>query len=244
MSWRELMEDIWAILYPPDNRCIFCCSADQKLIYPYQICQRCWGSLPFIRPPQCDICGKPLQDEKQLICRDCVEHGRFFTKARAVFEYMPSVHEVIYRYKYKGQQELSRSLGLLMAYVFESIHWPAMDAIIPVPLHPAKLKQRGYNQSALLARQMGGSLGLPVLDNALRRCRDTKAQVTLDRQQRYANMVGAFIAEAPSLIEGKMLLLIDDILTTGATADACAKALMDAGAGAVYVFTLATGTRK
>jgi ComF family protein len=243
MNWRTLIEDVCDIIYPPANKCIFC-NQEGKLIVPYSICEHCWDTLPFTKPPLCDICGKPIDSAKLRICCDCVKYSRSFVKAGAVLEYMPSVHETIYRYKYKGHSELAKPLGLLMAHVASRIAWPDMDVLVPVPLHYERLRQRGYNQSALLARYMGYELNLPVLDKALYRCRDTKAQATLDRAERRANIAGAFAVSNLKYTEGKTIMLIDDILTTGATADACAQALLGGGAKAVYVFTLATGVLK
>ncbi|MBZ4665789.1 MAG: phosphoribosyltransferase [Mahella sp.] len=243
MNWRTFIEDICDIIYPPANTCIFC-EQENELVMPYNICRRCWDMLPFVRPPLCDICGKPIDSAKQHICRDCAEYSRSFIKAGAVLEYMPSVHETIYRYKYKGHSELAKPLGILMAHVVSRLAWPDIDALVPVPLYSERLRQRGYNQSALLARYMGYELNLPVLDKALYRCRDTKAQAALDRAERRANIAGAFTVKNLKYTEGKTIMLIDDILTTGATADACTQALLAGGARAVYVFTLATGVLK
>jgi ComF family protein len=115
----------------------------------------------------------------------------------------------------------------------------SVDALVPVPLDAARLRARGYNQAALLAASLGAALGWPVLPDALQRTRPTRPQVGLSPRERRANVRGAFGCPAPSLVQGRRLLLIDDVMTTGATLDACAEALVVAGAARVYGLVVA-----
>lgn len=239
MRLEKLCKEICDLLYPPDDKCIFCGSSND-LIKPYYICNECWGALPFVKPPTCKLCGKPLLDNGSKLCHECANHKRWFRRAGAVLEYMPSVHDAIYRYKYKGHKEMAEPFGLLMANTFKALPWHAdIDALIAVPLYPGKLSQRGYNQAALLAKNMSVELELPIFD-AVCRCKDTAAQAKLSGYKRYKNVDGAFVLKNAKVIKDLNVLIIDDIFTTGATADACAKVLIEGGARAAYVFTLAT----
>jgi len=143
----------------------------------------------------------------------------------------------IHAFKYGGLRALSAILGEILYDCWETEPWP-VDAIVPVPLHSARLRQRGYNQSALLARELARYTGLPVVDRALLRVHPTLPQVDLDAAQRAANVQGAFRCQDASL-SGKRILLLDDVRTTGATLRACAQALSDGGIAGVWALTLA-----
>ncbi|MBV9121212.1 MAG: ComF family protein [Chloroflexi bacterium] len=151
--------------------------------------------------------------------------------------YDGAVRLAIHRLKYNGQRALAEPLGDYLSSVAEDAGLTA-DMIVPLPLHPRRLRQRGYNQSELLARRAGQRLGLPVARAAIRN-RDTADQIGLSRRQRQDNVRGAFACCDPDAVRGKRLLLIDDVCTTGSSLFACAAPLLRAGAGEVWGLAVA-----
>ena len=148
------------------------------------------------------------------------------------------MRQAIHQFKYHGVKALASPLAQLMAESLETKPVPA-DVIVPVPLHPRRLRERGYNQSGLLAQELGKRSGLPVTDKPLVRHRDAPAQArTASAEARRNNVRGAFSCN-DSRLEGKQVLIIDDVCTTGATLDSCAAALKEAGASSVWGLTLA-----
>lgn len=161
--------------------------------------------------------------------------------ARAVtlYEVDGTMRQAILLFKYGGRQSLGRHLGRLMVDAAESLFDPCeFDLLVPVPLHPSREQARGFNQAALLAKEVGRGWGLLVGHRLLRRVRATEAQ-SGGRREREENVKGAFRVARPDRVEGRKLLLVDDVLTTGATVNECAKALVAAGAAEVAVYTLA-----
>jgi len=146
------------------------------------------------------------------------------------------LRQAIHHLKYNGRACLAEPLGSLIVERWEKAALPA-DLIVPVPLHPARLRERGYNQSTLLAHQLAQACGLPVVEDALRRVKATLPQITLNAEQRKVNVQDAFEAQA-DLVQGRRVLLIDDVCTTGATLAACSHALKQAGATSVWALTL------
>ena len=147
------------------------------------------------------------------------------------------MREAIHRLKYSNSQDLAAPLGEMMASYWQDVHLPA-DVIVPVPLHARRLRERGYNQAALLARELGKGVGLPVLESALIRARHTSPQVDLNAEEREENVRGAFRCPDDQLA-GKRVLLVDDVYTTGATLEACSLALKRGGVHTVWALTLA-----
>jgi ComF family protein len=147
------------------------------------------------------------------------------------------MREAIHCLKYSNSQDLAVPLGEMMVSYWQDVYLPA-DVIIPVPLHARRLRERGYDQAALLARELGKGVGLPVLENALIRVRETSPQVDLDAEERKENVRGAFHCPHDRLA-GKSVLLVDDVCTTGATLEACSLALKQRGVRTVWALTLA-----
>jgi competence protein ComFC len=234
----DLKEGFLDILYPPDLSCILC--GEEAFIVPgYSLCRPCFDQLPFIRSSVCGVCGRPM--DKGEICPDCSVQDHHFHQACSVFEYSPEIQKLIYRFKYGGQTYLAPFLGRCMAEKLESMeNRPSIQGLVPVPLHPNRRRKRGFNQAELMAREMEKRTGIPVLDRVLIRKRDTSAQAGLRRLERMENMANAFAFRNREEIQSKILLLIDDIYTTGATAEQCSRVLMEAGASRVYVMTAAT----
>jgi len=158
-----------------------------------------------------------------------------FTRARAAGIYDDTLREAIHALKFKGARELVRPLSRVMVQTWET-HPAQVDLIVPVPLHRSRVRERGFNQSELLAREVARTLGLPMHPHLLRRCRATAAQSGLGAPDRRANVSGAFGAVEPA---PGTVLLIDDVFSTGFTASECARVLRRAGSIAVYVLTAA-----
>lgn len=185
----------------------------------------------------CPVCGAPADPAllpllRPRRCAHCRERAPPFATARSPYLHGGALAEAIHRLKYEGRVELARPLGVL----FAACEPPRADAVSPLPLHPSRLEARGYDQAFLLAAQAGRRFGLPLLP-LLRRVRVTRAQVGLDRRARAVNLALAFRASPRS--RGLRVCLVDDVLTTGATAADAARALLEAGARSVEVRTLA-----
>jgi ComF family protein len=150
------------------------------------------------------------------------------------------MREAIHRLKYSNSQDLAAPLGEMMVSYWREAPFPA-DVIVPVPLHTRRLRERGYNQAALLARELGKGVGLPVLERALIRVRYTSPQVDLNAEERKENVQGAFHCPTDR-VAGKSVLLVDDVYTTGATLEACSLALKQRGVLTVWALTLARAT--
>lgn len=237
-------------IYPPNLSCHICnrkvAGTEDCRLGNFILCTSCHEKLSFIMPPKCSKCGKHIEStisDYSPICRDCLKGNHTFYKGLSVLEYDALVKDLIYRYKYKGERYLKEPMihWMLEALVEES--WD-IDGILPVPLHPIRERQRGFNQAKLLARGLSQNLGVPIIEGVLIRVRNTPQQAKLGRAERLKNLNGAFRVKPAGggVIEGKSLLLVDDVYTTGSTADQCSRALMDAGAHRVYVITLAIGS--
>lgn len=208
------------------------------------ICPNCLERMPLLVPPLCRRCGQPLRGEaaQAELCRLCRQEGRFFAFARAPAVYDGAVKDWIHRFKYGGERELGEALGVLMGRFLERerVLWP-LDAVVPVPLHPSRLQERGFNQAEVLAKAVGAWVGRPVWTDVLQRARSTETQTKLPARARRDNVRGAFRSYRAQRIAGKRLLLVDDVLTSGATADEAARTLLKAGAAQVNVLCLAAG---
>jgi len=201
------------------------------------LCVACAAALPDAVPPRCGACWQ--QTAGGGLCPACQAYGPPCTAIRAPFTYAPPVARLVHAVKYRGVTAYVSPMATLMAAV-----WPvygfAVDVIVPVPLHSRRQRERGFNQAELLARELASILKTPVHADALRRARPTARQArTRRRGERLANLAGAFIVDDPQTIAGRGVLLVDDVTTTGATLAACAAALFDADARAVYGYAFA-----
>ena len=202
------------------------------------LCARCIEGLSRLEPPFCDTCAQPNVNGQ---CQWCLEHPVMIDGIRAPYLFEGPLREAVHRLKYRGWRAAAPVLGGLLAGYLEHHKFPAQttgQVLVPVPLHPRRLRSRGYNQSHLLAKEAGKLLEIPVRQDLVRRAKDSPPQVEVrSPEQRRANVAGSF--EAASGVEGLSILLVDDVATTGTTLFACAAALKDAGAVSVWGLVLA-----
>lgn len=224
-------------LYPP--ACPLCGRLLEK---GEAVCARCRPGLQVVAEPRCMCCGRPLPDEGQEYCPDCASMRHWFDQGAGVFPYQSAVRRMVMDLKFRGKTANARLLGRWMAaYVKPEIPLWRPDVLVPVPLHPRKLRRRGYNQARLLAESVGKILGIPVDAALVRRKNSTEAQMHLGRLARQRNLERAFAMGKGRKAEGN-ILLVDDIYTTGSTVDAVARILKANGAGKVYVLTACIGS--
>lgn len=221
----------WAVLldlvYPP--HCVACGRLGAWL------CAPCLQAYPAFRPPWCARCGRPLTQGG--LCRACRGAASSLGGTRSVGPHVAPLREAVHALKYEGGRVLAEPLAEMMAATWAPSPLP-VTAVVPVPLHPRRARQRGYNQAVLLARALAPRLGLPLHEEWLLRERDTRPQVGLTRAERWANVDGAFCCTAPIAVAGQRVLLVDDVLTSGATLRAGAGVLRAAGAEGVWALTL------
>lgn len=227
-----MLNTILNILFP--QSCPLCCRASTNH-RTAPICPQCWEKVSLYNGPLCNRCGKPLTSDKSIICGECISDEPSFKYARSYGLYEGGLEKAIKLLKYHGVTRLSVPLSDLLL----QLPLPRVDVIIPVPLHRRRLRERGFNQSALLSRHVAKRLKIPVAITSLIKHRDTHPQVDLDARDRRKNIKGAFTVENREMIYKKDIMLIDDVLTTGATVRECSKVLRKAGAGDIYVIALA-----
>ncbi len=218
------------ILFPPS--CVSCKTAGGWL------CQSCLNNISFISPPICESCGTPMVSATSF-CRQCRNNPlQYIDGIRTVsyFENNP-IRPAIHSLKYNNHKAVASILGKFLVDTYQRYNL-IVDVIIPVTLHPSRFRERGYNQSELLATQVGNILGLPINTTTLQRTRKTESQMQLGADKRRQNVANAFTCCNQELL-GQAVLLIDDVCTTGSTLDACARALKQSGVASVWGLTLA-----
>jgi competence protein ComFC len=194
------------------------------------VCNGCLDTITHVRDPACPVCGRPIQKQKK--CAYC-RHEKDLDYGRAWALYMPPMDTVMHFFKYRRFRGLSSFLGLSMANIVRhDLRLKEADRVVPVPLYWWKRLKRGYNQSRLLASVISRECGIPLHD-ALARTRNTRTQTRLTGEKRQRNVRGAFRLNGDG-IEDKTILLVDDVMTTGATIRECARALKRSGAARVY----------
>jgi len=229
-SFQQVTESIYNLIYPP--RCVSCQAA---LTY---FCVNCKANLVYITLSACDRCGYPNANTNSP-CHQCQTNPLNYLDAirsAAFFDDGP-LKIAIHKFKYQNYQALGKEFAPLLANCYTINHLKT-DVIVPVPLHKSRYKERGYNQSTLLAKGLSKLIGQPIDSKTLVRHRVTKTQMTLKAKERKNNVTKAFACQSKAL-EDKSILLIDDVCTTGATLDACAQALKQMNTRAVYGLTLA-----
>jgi competence protein ComFC len=205
----------------------------------------CWSQVRFVTAPFCDRCGLPYDGSisRTFICSNCEGVPLHFRFARSAVVANPLILQIIHRYKYNRAVCFEPFLAdLLCRQAVQSLQQEKWDFIVPVPLHPAKEREREFNQASNLARHLSRATNIPVNEKLLRRVRPTATQTQLNRPERAANVSRAFALRGNVKLNGAKIVLVDDVLTTGATTSACAQMLRNAGAGDLCVWTVARGT--
>ncbi len=214
------------------------------------LCSSCRTQFYPIESPKCIRCGEMFKSRtgSDHICEKCLTQKTHFDCIRSAGQYDGSLMALIHRFKYKRKMQLARPLGRLLFHAFVSYsELPVPDVIVPVPLHPSQIKKRGFNQASLILNQWAAFFpesGCPCPDIAydgkiLKRIKNTHSQTSLSREQRRLNIREAFSLNPDSRVQGKTVLIIDDVCTTGSTVNECAAILKNGGADCVNVLTLA-----
>jgi ComF family protein len=218
------------------------CPACRELVGEDGLCARCWSKLSLIAPPYCERLGIPFAYDPGpgVLSMQAIADPPAYQRARAAVRYDEVARTLVHALKYADRIDLAPIMGRWMARAGRDLIGDA-EILVPVPLHWRRLWTRRYNQSALLAQVISRASTVPVARNALKRIKATAQQVGLSQSQRAENVQGVFRVPADTKIEvtGKRVLLVDDVLTSGATADACARALLRGGAKAVDVVVFA-----
>ncbi len=240
LAWRLSARPLRAalgLLYPPT--CIACQAATGE---PHGLCAACWSGIRFIERPFCERLGTPFQVDlgPNLLSPAAIADPPVFGRARAVAEYDGTASLLVHRLKYNDRLELARALGTMMTRAGAELLGEA-DVIVPVPLHRWRLWWRRFNQAMALAKVVSVESGVPCDPFLLSRVKRTRRQVGLTKAQRQENLQGAFrvLPEVKARLKGKRVLLIDDVLTTGSTANAASRALLRGGAASVDILAFA-----
>ncbi len=237
---RSAMSGAIDLIYPR-----FCAVCDGSVEYGLRyLCWDCLANVDKVQPPFCSVCGDPVDGMigHEYICSWCSERRPYFDVARSAVRYCGGMKKIMHAFKYENASYLSKDLAsLLVACVDTHYSNACFDAVVFVPLHASKERNRTYNQSYLLAKDLASKMGLPVVSTCLKRVRETKTQTGMSARQRMWNVRDAFDVKWSEWVEGRRFLMVDDVMTTGATVDECAKVLKQAGAAGVSVITVARG---
>lgn len=223
------------LLFP--SRCPLCGTAsDRHAANP--VCRPCWNTIRRYEGPACFVCGIPLPSSHASRCARCLACAPDYSRVYFFGIYEGALRKAIHLLKYQGIRRMSKPLyGLL-----NLIPLPGVDAVVPVPVHKSRLKQREYNHAALLAYHVAKKKGIPILLDILHKKTETPPQAGLDARLREKNVRGSIVALHPAT--NMHVLLIDDVVTTGATVNECASALIGAGASEVSVLALARSVKN
>lgn len=235
--WSRLLD----LLFPP---LCHCCRTFIPNPGEVRLCPECLEGAGPINGPICGCCGQPFATAGGMdhLCSNCILSPPQFAAARSALRYEKSTRELIHAFKYGYKVMLRRPISLLAAPQLESfVAGFAPELILPVPLHKRRLRQRGFNQSLLIAELFSGRWNIPLSRNNLRRTRWTEPQVSLSAAERAENVMGAFSLAKPELFAGKRVLLVDDVYTTGSTVKECSRVLQRDGEAVTAVLTVARG---
>ena len=231
---KKIRDCLLNFLYP--QVCPFCGE-----ISPEGVCKKCRKKIMYIREPRCMHCGKPLKRDAAEYCPDCMSNASYLEQGRNLWIHREPAAGALYRLKYHNKRDYGKIFAREMAqqYTREIERWK-IDEIMPIPLHPSRRRKRGFNQAEIMAGELASLTGIPLRTDVLFRIKKTSPQKSLGRNERQANLKGAF-AVSGTWKACKNVLLIDDIYTTGATLERAAKMLRIAGAQNVYFLTVSIG---
>lgn len=234
---RRIIDFLLDLLFPRE------CPVCGNIVIPKgkDICDLCKNEFVQIQSPYCLKCGKPLSDDGIEYCIGCREKSHDFDEGRAAFLYNDAMRKSIYRFKYNNKSEYARYYGLAISEILgNKIKSYNADALIPVPMYKRKERKRGYNQAYLIAKEISRQIDVPVKADVVIRKRSTKIMRSLGAKEREKNIKKAFKLRKDS-VKLNNVVIVDDIYTTGATADAVAASLKAGGVKKVYIIALATG---
>jgi ComF family protein len=235
-AWRQAAKFALDIALP--TQCVAC----REPVDGEGVCAECWAKLSFIAKPYCPRLGIPFVYDPgpELLSMEAIANPPAYRRARAAVRYDEVARTLVHALKYQDRTDLAPTMGRWMARAGRELLDEA-DVLVPVPLHWRRAWGRRYNQSGALAREIGRQSGVQVATEALRRVRPTEQQIGLSRAQRAANVQGAFKVAPDRMadVQGRRVVLVDDVLTSGATSDACARALLRAKAAEVDVLVFA-----
>lgn len=239
--WRRWLNAALNFFYPE-----VCQGCGRRRATPREgyICPDCRSQIRLIHPPYCGRCGLPYDGHltTPFTCANCREMELHFSSARSAVAARGLMLDILHRYKYRQALWFEPLLvDLLVQEAVPELRQGRWDCVVPVPLHPLKQRERGFNQASRLADGLGQAAQLPVRHSLLHRVRPTQTQTRLTRRERAANVRRAFAFRPGPRLRGERIVLVDDVFTTGATTSACARALQAAGAGEVCVWTVARG---
>jgi len=238
---RRLISGLVDIVYP--RRCLSCKNKLGLSSIDNLICTACWTNIKRNMPPFCHSCGRTLSKSNfsKNICPFCIKKKLYFDRAFSPCIYTGVIKDLIHEFKYKSKDYLGCLLSKLMIEFIREYNLPmdCLDFVIPIPLHKTRLREREFNQAEILSKYIAKEFKRELLPDALWRHRHTKTQTDLETDERLLNVKDSFSVNRLKDIKGKNLLIIDDVLTTGATSSEAARTLKGAGANIVFVLTLA-----
>jgi ComF family protein len=239
---RGLFKGLKDLIYP--NYCLVCKNKIKPPVQQQLICGICWDKIEQNLPPFCFSCGRHLDSQaiEKNTCPNCAKFNFYFDRAFSPCRYTGTIKKLIHEFKYSGKDYLGYPLGKLMHTFIQDYQLPIkhLDLIIPIPLHKSRQREREFNQAGILSREIAREFNKKVLTDVLLRIKPTKTQTELTFQERCQNVKESFSVIKPELVKDTNLLLIDDVLTTGATSSEAARCLKEAGARKVLLLTLAS----
>jgi len=236
LSWLKLAEHL---VFP--STCRLCSAFLDEPGFKI-VCRECWAGVRPAGVPFCPRCGRFYAGgAAPSFCQDCLDFPSPFTLHRSCGFYEGKLRDIILLFKYKRMRILGQGLAAFIqrSLAGESVLWKEVDAVVPVPLHPRRKRERGYNQALVLAAEVAGFKGLDLLDKCLVKIRNAPPQASLEARARRENVRGAYRTAREKNLRGKIILLVDDVYTTGATLRECARVLKKAGAKEIRAITVA-----
>jgi len=239
----EFFKDLLNFIFPA--RCFIC---HGLLDINEGLCEKCLQKIKFVSEPFCSKCGKPFKTKETFegvldpVCLDCRDKKIFFEYARSLGNYEGVLRQCIHLLKYRGKKVILKKIDNIVEDLIGDLFClEKISFVLPVPLHKKRFQERGFNQSTLIANLIGDSYSIPVIEEMLERISFSRPQVALGKKERIKNIKNVFKASTSPWIKNSIILLVDDVYTTGSTVNECARILKKAGASKVYVFTLAHG---